>query len=135
MAHLTPYLSFNGNCKEAMEFYHACLGGELSVMTVADSPMKDQSPAEIQNNVMHSRLVAGEVVLMAADTMGRGEAVRGNGTVLCIIGRTKAEIQDLFSKLAEGGNVGQPLQDTFFGTFGELTDKFGVNWMFQADPA
>lgn len=77
MAQLSPYLSFNGNCKEAMEFYHACLGGELSVMRVADSPMKDQSPAEIQNNVIHARLAAGDLVFMASDTLGRGEAVRG----------------------------------------------------------
>jgi PhnB protein len=117
-----------------MEFYKACLGGELSVMTVADSPMKDQSPAEIQDQVMHSQLAAGEIVLMASDTLGRGEVVRGNGTTLCIIGRTKAEIQDLFAKLSEGGSVGLPLLDAFFGTFGELTDKFGVNWMFQANP-
>lgn len=135
MARLTPYLTFDGNCREAMGFYQACLGGELSVMRVADSPMKDQSPAEIQEMVMHSQLAAGDIVFMASDTLGRGEVVRGNGTTLCVIGRTKAEIQDLFAKLAEGGTVGQPLVEAFFGTFGELTDKFGVNWMFQADPA
>lgn len=84
---------------------------------------------------MHSQLAAGDIVFMASDTLGRGEVVRGNGTTLCVIGRTKAEIQDLFAKLAEGGTVGQPLVEAFFGTFGELTDKFGVNWMFQADPA
>ena len=134
MAQLTPYLTFDGNCRQAMEFYKACFGGELSVMTVADSPMKDQSPAELQDQVMHSQLAAGEIVLMASDTLGRGEVVRGNGTTLCLIGRTKAEIHDLFAKLGEGGTVGHPLQEVFFGTFGELTDKFGVNWMFQADP-
>jgi PhnB protein len=134
MAQLTPYLTFDGNCRQAMECYKACFGGELSVMTVADSPMKDQSPAELQDQVMHSQLAAGEIVLMASDTLGRGEVVRGNGTTLCLIGRTKAEIQDLFAQLSEGGTVGQPLQDVFFGTFGELTDKFGVHWMFQADP-
>ena len=135
MAQLTPYLTFDGNCRAAMEFYNACLGGELYVMTVADSPMKDQSPAEIQNQVMHSRLAAGEIVFMASDNLGRGEVVRGNGTTLCINGRTKAEIPDLFAKLVEGGTVRQPLIEAFFGTYGELTDKFGVNWMFQADPA
>src|SRR5947209_20326932 len=135
MAQLSPYLTFDGNCKQAMNFYQACLGGELSVMTVADSPMKDQSPAEIQECVMHSRLEAGDIVFMASDTLGRGELIRGNGTTLCIVGRNKAEIQCLFAKLAEGGSVGQPLIEAFFGTYGELTDKFGVNCMFQADPA
>ena len=53
MAQLNPYLTFNGNCRQAMEFYKACLGGELSLTTVGDSPMKDQMPAEAQNAVMH----------------------------------------------------------------------------------
>ena len=134
MAQLSPYLTFDGNCRQAMDFYQTCLGGELYVMRVADSAMKDQSPAEIQECIMHSRLQAGDVVFMASDTLGRGEVTRGNGTTLCIVGRSKAEIQDLFAKLAEGGTVSQPLIDAFFGTFGELTDKFGVNWMFQAEP-
>jgi PhnB protein len=135
MAQLTPYLTFNGNCKEAMEFYHACLGGELFLQTVGESPAKDQMPPQTQNDVMHSRLAAGELVFMASDMMGPGELVRGNATALAIIGRSKAEIQEYFDKLSEGGTVGQPLTDTFFGTFGSLTDKFGVNWMFQADNA
>jgi PhnB protein len=135
MAQLTPYLMFTGNCREAMEFYRDCLGGELTLQTVGESPAKDQMPAVTHNNVMHSQLVAGDLVFMASDMMGPGELVRGNGISLCIIGRTKAELQDFFTKLAEGGTVGQPLQETFFGTFGALTDKFGVNWMFEADNA
>lgn len=135
MAQLTPYLTFNGNCLEAMEFYRDCLGGDLTLQTVGESPAKDQMPTAMHNNVMHSQLVAGDLVFMASDMMGPGELVRGNGISLCIIGRSKAELQDFFARLAEGGTVGQPLQETFFGTFGALTDKFGVNWMFQADPA
>ena len=135
MAQLTPYLTFNGNCQEAMEFYRDSLGGDLTLQTVGESPAKDQMPAAMHNNVMHSQLVAGELVFMASDMMGPGDLVRGNNISLCIIGRTKAELQDFFTKLAEGGTVGQPLIDVFFGTFGSLTDKFGVNWMFQANNA
>ena len=135
MAQLNPYLTFNGNCREAMEFYKACLGGELSIMGVGDSPVKDQMPAESQNNVMHSMLRSDGMVLMASDMMMPGELVKGNAITLAIIGRSKAALETFFTKLSEGGNVTQPLQETFFGIFGTLTDKFGLNWMFQADKA
>ena len=135
MTQLNAYVTFNGNCREAMTFYQACLGGELNIQTFEASPMKDQMPAEMQSNVMHSLLKKDGIVIMASDMMGPGELVRGNGTSLCIIGRNRAEIQDFFDKLSEGGTVNQPLIDTFFGTFGSLTDKFGVSWMFEADNA
>jgi PhnB protein len=135
MAQLIPYLTFNGNCKEAMEFYHASLGGELALQTVGESPAKDQMPPQTYNNVMHSRLAAGELVFMASDMMGPGELIRGNAIALTIIGHSKAELQEYFDKLAEGGTVGQPLTEAFFGVFGFLTDKFGINWMFQSDKA
>ncbi len=134
MTQLTPYLGFNGNCKEAMEFYHSCLGGELILQTVGESPTKDQMPPQTHNNVMHSQLTAGQIVFMASDMIGP-DLVRGNGISLAIIGRNRAEIQDFFDRLSEGGSVNQPLTDEFFGTFGSLTDKFGVNWMFQANNA
>lgn len=135
MAQLNPYLTFNGTCRKAMEFYQACLGGELSLMAVGDSPVKDQMPAETHDDVMHAMLKSDGIVLMASDMMMPGELVRGNTITLCIIGRSKGELETFFTKLSEGGNVSQPLQETFFGVFGTLTDKFGVNWMFQADNA
>ncbi len=77
MAQLNPYISFTGNCREAMEFYHACLGGELSIMTFGESPMKDQMPAHMHNTLMHSRLKNGGIELMASDMMSPGELIRG----------------------------------------------------------
>jgi PhnB protein len=135
MAQLNPYLTFNGNCRQAMEFYQASLGGELSIMAVKDSPMKDQIPAEAQNAVMHSLLRSDSIILMASDQMTPGALVNGNTITLCVIGRSKAELEPFFTKLSDGGNVSQPLQETFFGAYGALTDKFGINWMFQADKA
>lgn len=135
MAHLNPYLTFNGNCRQAMEFYKACLGGELSLMTVGESPIKDQMPKEAQTAVMHSLLRSGDITLMASDQMSPGTLVNGNTITLCIIGNSKAELETFFTKLAAGGNAFQPLQETFFGVYGALTDKFGINWMFQSDKA
>ena len=134
MAQLNPYLTFNGNCREAMEFYKACLGGELSIMRVEDSPMASQMPDK-KDNVLHSTLKKDGMVLMPSDMIMPGELIQGNTNTLCINGATKEELQQFFAKLSEGGTVGQPLAEAFFGTYGELTDKFGINWMLQADNA
>lgn len=133
MTQLNAYLFFNGNCRQAMEFYQSCLGGQLNVSTVGDSPMKDQMPQETHNNIIHSVLSKDGMVLMASDMLQPGEIVSGNMISLCISGGTKEELQNYFTKLSEGGKVGTPLTEMFFGTFGDLTDKFGIRWMFQAD--
>ncbi len=131
MAQVNPYLSFNGNCREAMEFYKACLGGELEINTIGDSPMGAQMPDK-KDNVMHSMLKADGMVLMASDMLRPGNLVQGNSVSICISGKNKEEIEKYFAKLSEGGKVTQPLKEEFFGTYGDLTDKFGVLWMFQA---
>ena len=69
MKEMNSYLTFDGNAREAMEFYKTCLGGELAVMTFADSPMKAQTPPGAEKRVMHARLKNGATVLMASDTM------------------------------------------------------------------
>jgi PhnB protein len=133
MATLNPYLNFNGNCREAMTFYQACLGGKLSVQTFGESQMSEHVPAEMKNRVLHSSLTSGSLVLMASDTMG-DVPTSGNNNTLCVVGSAKGEIETLFAKLSAGGNVTHPLKEEFFGTFGDLTDKFGMNWMFQYSP-
>ena len=133
MAQLNAYLNFNGNCREAMTFYQACLGGELTIQTVGESPMADQMPPAMKDNVLHSVLATDGFELMAADVMGPEEVVKGNTIYLCIIGSSKAEIEPIFAKLSAGGNVSHPLEEVFFGMYGDFTDKFGIQWMFQAN--
>jgi PhnB protein len=133
MAHLNVYLNFNGNCREAMTFYQECLGGELKMQAFGESPMAGQTPPEMQKNIIHSSLEKDGLVLMAADIMGTKGVIKGNTMYLCMIGSSKEEIAPAFSKLSEGGIVHHPLKEEFFGTFGELTDKFGIDWMFQAN--
>jgi len=132
MTMLTPYLSFNGNCKEAMEFYQSCLGGKLDIQKVGDSPMAKDMPGK-ENWVMHSMLKSADMVLMASDLMVDVKLVQGNSVTLTISGGGKKELEEFFNKLAKGGKVRQPLQAAFFGTYGDLTDKFGVMWAFQSD--
>lgn len=134
MARLNPYLYFAGNCREAMTFYQACLGGELTVQPVGGSQMVAEMPPEMHDQVLHAMLASDDLVLMASDMLGPEEVVRGNAVNLCLVCTSKAEIETLFARLAEGGQVGHPLQEEFFGTFGDLIDKFGVSWMLQFGP-
>ena len=134
MAQLNPYVIFDGNCREAMSFYQDCLGGELSVQTVAESPMAAQTPPEMQDRILHSMLRNDHLVLMASDMFGQEGVVRGNDVQLCLVCTSKDEIETLFAKLAAEGKVGHPLNEEFFGTFGDLTDRFGVRWMLYFSP-
>ena len=133
MKQLNSYLHFNSNCREAMTFYKECLGGELTLNTAGESPMAAQMP-DMKDMIMHSVLANDGFVLMASDTMG-SEMTKGDNISLCIIGANAEELKPIFSKLSKGGKVTHELKSEFSGTYGDLTDKFGIDWMFQADNA
>jgi uncharacterized glyoxalase superfamily protein PhnB len=130
-AEFNAYLRFNGNCREAMEFYKACLGGQLNLMIVGESPDAAQMPAEVQNKIMHSTLTNGSIMIMGSDIVGAEEYRHGNTVSLCLVCQSKEEINTLFSKLSSGGKVIHPLKEEFFGTYGDIIDKYGFSWMFQ----
>ena len=132
MTQISAYLHFNGNCREAMTFYKECLGGELTLSTVGESPMAAQMPA-MKEKIMHSVLTKDGFVLMASDMMGSEGFTKGNTISLSITGTTPEELRTYFSALSKDGNVLHELKEEFFGTYGDLTDKFGIDWMFQAD--
>jgi PhnB protein len=131
MAQLNPYLRFDGNCREAMAFYKNALGGELTLQTVGESPMASQMQAEAHTKVMHATLKVGDILLMASDMMGPGGVQSGNEISLSLIASSKGEIESLFSKLSAGGKVTHALKEEFFGLDGDLTDKYGISWMFN----
>jgi PhnB protein len=133
MTRLNPYLSFNGNCREAMQFYQACLGGDLKIMSVAESPMAASMPAAMQKQVMHALLEKPDMVLMASDTMGR-DVKAGDNVSLCLNGSDAAEIKQYYNRLSAGGHVNRPIKEEFFGLYGEILDKFGIHWMFMSEP-
>ena len=126
MAALTPYLLFDGHCREAMEFYCSCFGGELTVTKVKDSPVKDRMPTVQHEKVIHARLRSRNVEISASP-------IRGNSVCLFLSGGTLGELKALFEKLSKGAELTDPLTEQFFGTYGALNDKFGVRWMFQTD--
>ena len=133
---LTPYLLFDGNCAEAMKFYQACLGGALTITTVVDSPMKGQYPTEQQNKVINARLTSGAIDISASDWLHPTRAPQqGNTVCLYISEATYTQLKEIFEKLSEGADrtLLDTLRDMPFGSYGALTDKFGVRWMFQGE--
>ncbi|WP_303310059.1 VOC family protein [Hymenobacter sp. BT730] len=132
---LTPYLTFNGNCRDAMTFYQQCLGGELLISTFGDSPMADKMPADAQQGVMHASLKNDILELMASDG-GMHAVTQGNAIALSLNCSSAEEIATWFAKLSAGGTITMPLEETFWGaTFGMFTDRFGMPWMLNYDHA
>lgn len=130
MTQVNPYITFNGKCREALTFYQKCLGGELSLLTVKDSPMADQFPAELQSNILHGSLSKDGRLLFATDMVGKDKLVNGNTISLSLTCSSEVELKTFFSNLSMEGKITQPLHDFFDGTIGSLIDKFENNWMF-----
>jgi PhnB protein len=130
---VNTYLMFDGNCREAMQFYSKCLGAELDLMSFADAKAFDY-PAEARDRVIHAKLTKETVFLMASDTMPEMPWLQGTNFSVSIDCESAAEIERLFSALGENGTVTMPLSDAFWGArFGMLKDQFGINWMFNWD--
>ncbi len=133
MAKINCYLSFN-NCREAMTFYKDCLGGELYFQTVGESPeMAAQMPPEMKDDILHSTLTSGDLVIMASD-LSRTKMMDGNTVSLAVMCTSEEEINSFFTKLSEGGVITEPLMNAPWGAiFGSVTDKYGKQWMFNYD--
>ncbi|MGZ3691376.1 MAG: VOC family protein [Pseudobdellovibrio sp.] len=130
---INTYLTFNGNCADAMKFYQKCLKGELNMMPFSEIPGQ-QIPPGSQNRIMHARLQIGSAILMASDTMPEHPFKQGNNFSISLACTSKAQVDELANALKEGGMVTMPNQDTFWGAyFGMVTDKFGIQWMFNYD--
>ncbi len=134
MTKLIPYLLFDGRCKEAMEFYQSVFGGQLSITKVKDTPAKDQMKAFQQDKVLNAHLESSLIEISASDWLALNETrVPGNTVCLFLTGGTLPELKALFEKLSVGAKVTNPLQATYFGTYGALNDQFGVRWMFAGN--
>jgi PhnB protein len=135
---LTPFLLFEGNCAEAMEFYHSCLGGELLITKVGDTPMKHQMPPEKHSRVAYAKLKSGSVEFSATDWLHPTRTPKqGNTVAIYISGGKYPELRVIFDKLAAGANKDllDDLRDMPFGSYGHLADKYGIHWFFQGEKA
>lgn len=133
MKQLNVYLNFDGNCSEAMKFYQKSLKADLKIMPFSEMPA-GHCPPGAKDRVMHARLEKGNAILMASDTMPGQAFKTGNNFAVSIDCETKKEVDEFSNALKEGGVVMMPNQDMFWGAyFGMVTDKFGINWMFNCE--
>lgn len=141
MTTVNVYLTFEGNCEAAFNFYKSVFGGEFaSINRFNEMPSEGEKPlpANEGERIMHVSLpISKETVLMGSDTAtGMGPKITfGNNFSISINTDSKEKADALFSALSAGGNVTMPMNNTFWGSyFGMFTDKFGINWMVSSDP-
>lgn len=127
---LYPYLGFNGNAKEAMEFYKSIFGGKLTLVRYKEFPDMPQGDSD-RDKIMHALLEADGIRFMAADMPSTVAFQPGNTMSLAISGNgEEALLSGYFTQLAAGGTITMPFETAPWGSkFGMLTDKFGVQWM------
>ena len=130
MNRIITYLTFNGNCKEAMTFYQKCLGGELKFETIGENPGSEKLPQKIKEKVLTATLQKDNFILMATDIVGNEKLINGNSVSILIECESKNEIKNYFKKLAANGKQTYPIKRNYRGAlFGGLTDKFNNNWL------
>jgi PhnB protein len=137
MLQTSPFLLFDGNCAEAMTFYHKCLGGELTLTKLGDTLMKDMFPKEKWERLINAHLKNDAVDISATDWMAspQYEPHPGDTMAIFVVGGAYDELKAVFDKLSEGAEKEkfQDLHELPFGMYGQFTDKFGVHWIFKGD--
>ncbi len=134
MMQIHSYLTFNGNCREAMTFYRDCLDGELSLRTIGESPMADKLPLHMKQCILHATLTKDAMVIMASDMVGEKGLIKGNSVSLMLNCSSEDEIKATYALLSAEGEATHPLDNTFWGELsGDLTDKFGNHWLLHFD--
>jgi len=135
MLKVTPFLLFDGNCADAMTFYHECLGGKLTLTKLGDTPMKNMFPTEKHDRLINAYLKSGDIEISGTDWMASPdyEPIQGNTTAIFVTGESYDELKVIFDKLRDGDNNKrlQELHDMPFGIYGQFYDRYGVQWIFK----
>ena len=134
---MNPYLTFDGQCEAAFQFYAECLGGKIGTsFTFGSTPAAEHVPVAYRDKIMHAVLVVGDYVLMGSDCTPEHpfEAIRGCSVSLHPA--TAAEAERIYHALSAGGKIIMPLDKTFWAErFGMFVDRFGVPWMINCQAA
>ena len=133
-----PYLSFEGRCEEALEFYKSAVGAEVIALLrfrdAPEPPPPGMVPPGSEDKILHSCFRIGATEVMATDG-GCAGAATFSGVSLALSAPSEAEANRVFAALGEGGEIRMPLAPTFFSpAFGMLADRFGVAWMVVTEP-
>jgi PhnB protein len=139
MLQTTPFLLFNGNCAEAMTFYQSCLGGDLTLIPLRDTPMKAQFPEEKHDRIIYAQLKNNQIQFSATDWMAspRLEPKQGNTFSIYMTGANYDELKTVFDKLAVGADKDtrtfMELNNLPMGIYGQFTDQYSVSWIFRGE--
>ncbi len=137
MANVNAYLSFNGNCEQAFNFYKSAFGGEFTyVGRYKDMPMPPDKklPDSEKEYIMHVELPIGDGTAIYGADMSSvfGKVTAGDSIAMCVNVSSEEEGKHIYKKLSEGGKIIMPLEKTFWADlYGQFTDKFGVQWMIN----
>ena len=125
---LNPYISFDGNARDAMQFYEQVFGGDLRLSTFGDFGDPDAPGGD---KIMHGQLeTSSGFTIMGADTPPGQEYDAGNNFAVSLSGEDDGELRGYWDRLSEGGNVTVPLEKQMWGDeFGMCVDRFGTPWM------
>lgn len=139
MLQCTPFLLFDGNCAEAMTFYQDCLGGDLRLTPLGDTPMKAQFPEDKHGRIINAQLRSGAIDISATDWMASPsfDPLLGNMSALFVTGANVDELRPVFDRLAREAQKErfQDLRAMPFGVYGQFYDRFGVQWIFRGASA
>lgn len=128
---LIPYLSFNGNCEEAVHFYQSILGGEAQILHFKDAPPNPKFPVQdhLKDLVLHAELRKDGHIIRFSDTFPGIPFIQGNTISFSLEFDTPEETKNVFEALSSDGQVEMELQQTFFSPlYGKFTDKYGIHW-------
>lgn len=129
MLSFNPYITFDGNCEEALRFYEDCFDGKIVFIQYYDEAAAFGTEA-FRSKVMHSEFQAGPVHFMACDKTNNQHLNSGTNMSLYISFEEEFTQKNVFERLAAGGKIHLGLEKTIYGsTVGVLTDQFGIHWM------
>jgi len=129
------YLNFNGNCRQAVEFYAKVFNQEITqLMTFGEIPQapEEAKHEDIKDLIMHARLQISGSNVMFSDVFPSMPFIEGNNITLAIVSTDRQEIESAYAQLQEGGSIAMELQETFWSKcYGMVTDKFGIQWQLS----
>lgn len=129
---LNPYINFNGNCREAVNFYSDIFKTEKPIIMTYGESHNGELGEEVKDLVMHTYLNIQGLTIMFSDFSPDMEFILGNNTSLTIVSKDMDEIRYLYDRLKDGGKIDMELQETFWSKlYGSLVDKFGLIWQFS----
>ncbi len=138
MKAVNVYLTFDGNCEGAFNFYKAVFNGEFDMFSRFNEMPPDpnfQLAEDQADKIMHVSMRIGDnIVIMGSDPGGGSPLTIGNNFSIAIEADSKEEVDGLYAKLSEGGEASMPPAQMFWGAyFGLCRDKFDINWMVSTE--